>query len=1187
MSFNKKVLGKETKQARVTPPVKRTNKNMQPSFFMEDPRVLLPESFAQPMPPMYEEGGDIVDPGDGYQYRQSGNEYLTRRSGQTDWITATGGARTAIQNKIFGQSQPVAPATDPVQMAQTKQELKNYDINQTGNSEYTKNIQRKLRSFGYDLGRYGDDGVDGIFGNATKTALESFNSGISPQYSPKPVRTPKKTRVTQITKPTKEQPAFVVPKNLKPGILPVFGDGVSTEACIKGTQCSGNVFSKMGNLLGDFVPNYTDADGKEQSPLWGNDAWFNKDQQLKDGGLLIFDGGKPSNKRSDAESEGSDIPREMYEMFQVGDYVHMNRGWSDHHDETNKDGYKNSLDEHLGFIIGKDTDGTPLIWHGSASGKAFIQRMDQQMILSDYVSDEPDTGLKYKISSIVRNKALIDNVEMKKLADTAYYKKFNPNNKLVPTENATDKQKSMAEVANSYIEPLKDMGYDQDDVTYIGQLLVGGIMGMETKGGTSSWAPIKEKIAVASKNWLGVDPTAISFDEQDIGFGLEDGKLKDYQVNVDWKKLFNSNPEASRGDYQLKPGTNFKNKDGSANELEMQLNKLGYAFEDLTNKDTKRYTDEDGVSRYTEDRNATSRSAQTAGGMLMLLKYYDELKKDPKFNVETNMYDNKIPASYILSKSWQMGPGWYKKENFKNIINEVDIDYSRNALDKAINAIYVTDSEKSIAQEAAAAKAAMKKKKDDEYRAANIAYNQSAEGQAKIAEEARLAKIEKEYSKYNSPQSKFYNRPAESTRMNINNQPMPDRLPPLFGQGGMAKYPHGGEHGRPGIRTNADIEALANQGVVGDIPMYADEQGNARVAPRGGVYSAGRKKGQLRKGVYNQPVDYEQLYWDKEEGVKNQFLAPADASAKVPNWVPKGGLSREQSQGMSNLISGYKNDQGIRDAIDRKNFSSNGELTREQAYKLLKKDPSLYKSANDKMIAGYDKVTQSEDRGWKNRLAHNIIDKPLNTGVALVDDLYSGVVQPVLNSARSIYNDPGQLGYIPDAFKAAGQTFMPETFGETSYDPEYWANAQKGVIAAENLTNTLPIGYGVGKAASRLYKPIMKSSRGFQRVANPVINRTTRNSPKINTRLKNIAEKTTFDNLAVGKASVMVPYFGNEYRKNPTWQNAAAVGIGSTGFIPVIKPALNYSKGLINKFSKHQQGGAVRGGRPIYEGLFR
>lgn len=100
------------------------------------------------------------------------------------------------------------------------------------------------------------------------------------------------------------------------------------------------------------------------------------------------------------------------------------------------------------------------------------------------------------------------------------------------------------------------------------------------------------------------------------------------------------------------------------------------------------------------------------------------------------------------------------------------------------------------------------------------------------------------------------------------------------------EYPDGGEHGG-GIYSNADVNKLGSKGVVGDVPMYVDEDGNARVSPRGGVYSGGKKKGQLREGVYNQPIDYRKVAEDIDDNVKGQFFAPVDASKSKPKWVKK------------------------------------------------------------------------------------------------------------------------------------------------------------------------------------------------------------------------------------------------------------------------------------------------------------
>ena len=52
--------------------------------------------------PEYEEGG-IISPGDGWDYKQEGDTYFTKKEGTTDWIDTTGNtkAREAIKSKIY------------------------------------------------------------------------------------------------------------------------------------------------------------------------------------------------------------------------------------------------------------------------------------------------------------------------------------------------------------------------------------------------------------------------------------------------------------------------------------------------------------------------------------------------------------------------------------------------------------------------------------------------------------------------------------------------------------------------------------------------------------------------------------------------------------------------------------------------------------------------------------------------------------------------------------------------------------------------------------------------------------------------------------------------------------------------------------------------------------------------------
>ena len=170
----------------------------------------------------------------------------------------------------------------------------------------------------------------------------------------------------------------------------------------------------------------------------------------------------------------------------------------------------------------------------------------------------------------------------------------------------------------------------------------------ETKGNTDWKAAPKEVAATVWKNYLG-------------------------QGNFE-------GDEASVGIYQMKPNYIFKNQDGSLNPLGKKLQKLGVKVDDITSDNVQ---------------------AQTIAGTLILLDNYKKLKENPDFDVKTNLYKEKIPASYILAKSWQAGSGWESREKYQKFLNDLDIDYSNNALNQASNLIEVTDG-KSINPEVSA-----------------------------------------------------------------------------------------------------------------------------------------------------------------------------------------------------------------------------------------------------------------------------------------------------------------------------------------------------------------------------------------------------------------------------------------------------------------------------------------------------
>ena len=518
-----------------------------------------------------------------------------------------------VEEPIVKKEEPIIKSPAPVNKGKVVPPAKDNSV---------KALQLKLKNAGYDLGKSGPsgDGVDGVMGNKTKVALEAFNAGIPAN----------KIKVADPKKPIKGQTKnYTVNTNLKDGYLPYLDKG--EETCVKGKGCSANVSIKMGSLLG----NITDKS------LWANDAWFNKSEVLNKGGDLIYE-----NKERDY-TKMQKVPKDVWNKLQVGDYVQLNRkdtASSAKFAAQTKPGLKNEGIEHLGFVVGKDKDGTPLIWHGSETGKAYVQRIDEPLALHDENIITGTNNFTYQVASIVRSPHLKDK-DLSGLQETAYYSPLDTKKKLVPKKGATPLQSEAVNIINKSVGQFKNIGYKQDDVNYVSQILIGGIMSNETKGGESNKRIPKEIAATIWKNYLG-------------------------QGNFE-------GDEASIGYYQLKPNLNFKNKDGSLNTLGKKLEKLGMSVDDIGSFDIK---------------------SQTKAGTLLLLDAYSQLKKDKNFNPKTGLYKNKIPASYILAKSWQAGAGWYKKDKYKKYLNNFDVDYSNNAL-KNLKTIDVVGQDKSARSE--------------------------------------------------------------------------------------------------------------------------------------------------------------------------------------------------------------------------------------------------------------------------------------------------------------------------------------------------------------------------------------------------------------------------------------------------------------------------------------------------------
>ena len=271
---------------------------------------------------------------------------------------------------------------------------------------------------------------------------------------------------------------------------------------------------------------------------------------------------------------------------------------------------------------------------------------------------KPKNIFTYQVSSIVRSPAL-KNADLSGLQNSAYYTPLDKSKKLVAKKNATPLQVEATNIFNESVGQFKNLGYSQDDANYIGGLLIGGIMEQETGGGTSRKAGPKEVAATLIKNVAGID----AFDVPLIG------RFPGKEFEGD---------EASVGQYQLKPNLNFRESNGSLNTLGKKLEKLGISVEDIDSGNI---------------------DAQTKAGTLLLLDAYTSLKKDPDFNIKTGLYKNKIPASYIIAKSWQAGKGWYKRDKYKKYLNDFDITYSNNVIKSTLNNIDSINSDKNLYKE--------------------------------------------------------------------------------------------------------------------------------------------------------------------------------------------------------------------------------------------------------------------------------------------------------------------------------------------------------------------------------------------------------------------------------------------------------------------------------------------------------
>jgi hypothetical protein len=385
-----------------------------------------------------------------------------------------------------------------------------------------------------------------------------------------------------------------------------------------GEGCSKQATKKVASLYG--------VDYDELNP---QDAWYKKAAVIKGGGKTIYD-----------KSQGS--LADSYENLKIGDFVSLDREGSPHaKDESRISGYDisdNEKTEHLGYVVGFNKEGVPLIRHGHegnvlSNAKSYVQPITEMSL--------PDLDLNYKVSSIYRPKKLLKDATLK---TNKYYKEILPveNLEFFDKENVTKEKKKYLKAFNKNSKEFQlESGLSPEEVSAIGNISY-GIFGNESSFNSN----IKNRtietplgdfdIPIPTKNMLRVPKQM--------------GKELLYNLGI-------TDSSPSLGPTQLKYTDVKFNKDDTITDTGKLMDTLG--------------TTKGGMSNYT----TTNYDAVTKGTFANLANKYKQLKSDPKFefNPENNTVFGNVPIGYALARAWQ-NPSLSK---LKETLQSDDSDYSK------------------------------------------------------------------------------------------------------------------------------------------------------------------------------------------------------------------------------------------------------------------------------------------------------------------------------------------------------------------------------------------------------------------------------------------------------------------------------------------------------------------------------
>jgi hypothetical protein len=369
-------------------------------------------------------------------------------------------------------------------------------------------------------------------------------------------------------------------------------------------ECKGEGCSKQATK---DVASLYNLDYGSLSP---QDAWYKRSAIIKGGGKEIYN----TSSNNDVQS--------VYGNLRVGDFVSLDRPGDRHAKDVSKvEGYTlddNEQTEHLGYVVGFNDDGVPLIKHGHEGNllmdaKSYVQPITELSL--------PDIGYDYKVKSIYRAKPLVENDDRE--LRSSYYKNISPSIPLsfYDEQDATVDKRKFINAYNKNSDKFQtETGLTPEEVAAIGNIGY-GIFGNESRFNKSAKRPIKQ-LAAEALYALGLRKTPPS---------LGPTQLKYEQLN-------NSKNETRKG---------------------RLLRNLGVEKEDLDNVFAP-----------------TNYDAVTKATFAPLAENYKNLKTNPKFgyNPENNTVLGNVPIGLALAKSWQ-NPSL---KNVKKSLQEGDSNYANS-----------------------------------------------------------------------------------------------------------------------------------------------------------------------------------------------------------------------------------------------------------------------------------------------------------------------------------------------------------------------------------------------------------------------------------------------------------------------------------------------------------------------------